>query len=66
MHHSQLFVEIGSAEICPLQGWPQTAILPISASQAAKITGVSHWHSAAHCNFFKGAKTKQNKQNIAT
>jgi hypothetical protein len=24
-------------------GWPQTVILPISASQAARITGVSHW-----------------------
>jgi hypothetical protein len=24
-------------------GWPQTSMLPISASQVAKITGVSHW-----------------------
>jgi hypothetical protein len=27
-------------------GWPQTMILLISASQVAKITGVSHWHLA--------------------
>jgi hypothetical protein len=24
-------------------GWPQTAVLLISASQVAKITGMSHW-----------------------
>jgi hypothetical protein len=28
--------------ICPC--WPWISILPISASQLAKITGVSHWH----------------------
>jgi hypothetical protein len=37
-------------EVCVLWttclGWPQTAILPISASQAAKITGVSQWYLA--------------------
>jgi hypothetical protein len=27
--------------ICPC--WPQTLILPISASQVARITGVGHW-----------------------
>jgi hypothetical protein len=31
--------------ICP--GWPCTAILPMSASQAARITGTSHWCPAA-------------------
>jgi hypothetical protein len=30
--------------ICP--GWPQTLILPISDSQIARITGVSHQHLA--------------------
>jgi hypothetical protein len=27
-------------------GWPQTLILPISTSQATRITGVSHWYPA--------------------
>jgi hypothetical protein len=27
-----------------LTGWPQTTILPISSSQVARITGVSHQH----------------------
>jgi hypothetical protein len=27
-------------------GWPQTAILLISASQVARITDVSHWRPA--------------------
>jgi hypothetical protein len=27
-------------------GWPQTTILPTSASQVARITGVSHWSPA--------------------
>jgi hypothetical protein len=27
-------------------GWPQTAILPISASQVARISAVSHWNPA--------------------
>jgi hypothetical protein len=27
-------------------GWPQTLILPISASQVGRITGVSHQHLA--------------------
>jgi hypothetical protein len=34
-----------SGNICP--GSPQTAILLISASQIARITGISHWHLAA-------------------
>jgi hypothetical protein len=29
-----------------LPGWPQTVILPISASQVARTTGVNHWHLA--------------------
>jgi hypothetical protein len=29
---------------CP--GWPQTVILPISASQVARITGLNHQHPA--------------------
>jgi hypothetical protein len=29
-----------------LLGWPQTMILLISASQVARIPGVSHWHLA--------------------
>jgi hypothetical protein len=33
-----------SRTICP--GWPQTMILPISASQVARITDVSHQHPA--------------------
>jgi hypothetical protein len=41
-----------SRTICP--GWPQPAILPISisASQVARITGVSHGH-LARVLFFK-------------
>jgi hypothetical protein len=31
--------------ICP--GWLRTAILLISASRVARITGVSHWHPAS-------------------
>jgi hypothetical protein len=34
--------------LCP--GWPQTAILPISASQVARITGVSHLCPAKSSN----------------
>jgi hypothetical protein len=35
-------LEMGIAQtICP--GWPQTAISLISASQVARMTGVSHW-----------------------
>jgi hypothetical protein len=33
-----------SRTIC--RGWPQTSILPISASQVARILGVSHQHPA--------------------
>jgi hypothetical protein len=31
-----------SQSICP--GWPRTAIIPISASEVARITVVSQWH----------------------
>jgi hypothetical protein len=31
-------------------GWPQAAILLMSASQVARITGVSHWHSLFWCH----------------
>jgi hypothetical protein len=34
------------------QGWPRTMILPISASEIARITGVSHPHSAEMPFFF--------------
>jgi hypothetical protein len=40
-----LIFEIGSCELSCL-GWPQTAILLISASQVARIVGVNHWHPA--------------------
>jgi hypothetical protein len=33
-----------SGTVCP--GWQQTAILLTSASQVARITGVSHGHPA--------------------
>jgi hypothetical protein len=33
-------------------GWPQTSILPISASQVARITSVSHQPPAQKCNFY--------------
>jgi hypothetical protein len=34
-------LEVGLRIICP--GWPQTTILPVSAYQVARITGMSHW-----------------------
>jgi hypothetical protein len=33
-----------SQTIC--SDWPQTEILLVSASQVARITGMSHWHLA--------------------
>jgi hypothetical protein len=39
-----LFWRWVSQTICPI--WPQTLILPISVSQVARITYVSHQHSA--------------------
>jgi hypothetical protein len=41
-------------------GWPQISILLISASQVARITGVSHWHLAKTnlLNVYYYAKTK--------
>jgi hypothetical protein len=50
---SDYFLEMGS---CP--GWPQTKILPLSASQVARITGVSHQHLAWHV-FFKVAEVSR-------
>jgi hypothetical protein len=41
---SSYFGDGDSRTICP--GWPQTLILTISASQVARIIGVSHWHPA--------------------
>jgi hypothetical protein len=40
--------------------WPQTAILPISASQVARITGVSHQHLAKHMESFKNCTVNTN------
>jgi hypothetical protein len=40
------FFEIGSCELFIYLGWLQTAILLISASWVARITGVSHQHPA--------------------
>jgi hypothetical protein len=40
------------------QGWPWSMILPISASQVARITGVSHWHPAITKYFLKHTKPK--------
>jgi hypothetical protein len=41
-HHTHHFsVEMGSLKLfCP--GWPGTTVLPFSASQVTKITGMSH------------------------
>jgi hypothetical protein len=36
-----IFRRWGLRTIC--LGWPQTLILPISASQVARIIGMSHW-----------------------
>jgi hypothetical protein len=34
-------------------GWPQTSIFPISASQVARITGMSHWCLAEKSGLLK-------------
>jgi hypothetical protein len=45
VHFALVILEMGvSRTICP--NWPQTAILPISNSQVARIIGVSHQHLA--------------------
>jgi hypothetical protein len=44
-HYVQPLVEMGSCSLFCL-GWHQTVIYPTSASQVARITGVSHWQLA--------------------
>jgi hypothetical protein len=44
-HHALVLVEIGSCTT-PCLAWPQTVTLPISASQLARIKGISHWYPA--------------------
>jgi hypothetical protein len=49
-HHTQHFpIEIWAFHV----GWPQTTILPVSASQATGIPGVSHRHLAANVLIFQ-------------
>jgi hypothetical protein len=43
VHFALVLLEMGVSWTIFL-GWPQTEILPILASQVARITGVSHWH----------------------
>jgi hypothetical protein len=46
VHFALIILEMGVWRIiCPC--WPQTSIPLISASQVARITGVSHWHTLA-------------------
>jgi hypothetical protein len=42
---ARIILEMGGLEPC--WGWPRTVILPISASQVAKIIDMSHWRPAA-------------------
>jgi hypothetical protein len=52
-HYAQLLiVEMGSHKLFCL-GWPGTPISPISASQVARITGMSPWHLAWLVKFLK-------------
>jgi hypothetical protein len=45
VHFALLILEMGVSRIlCP--GWPLIVILQISASQVARITGMSHWRQA--------------------
>jgi hypothetical protein len=39
-----------SQTVCP--SWSQITILPISASQVARFTGMSHWHPAITVQIF--------------
>jgi hypothetical protein len=40
-HHAQVLIELGvSTTFC--YGWPQTTILPISATQITRITGINY------------------------
>jgi hypothetical protein len=50
-----------SPTICP--GCPWTAILLISASQVARITGMSHWHPEK--NQFLSARMKYGFKTVA-
>jgi hypothetical protein len=46
IHFAVFILDMGvSLAIC--QGWPWTSSLPISASQVARITGVSHQRPAS-------------------
>jgi hypothetical protein len=45
VHFAMLILETVSTQTICL-GWPQTLILPISASQVARITGMSYQHLA--------------------
>jgi hypothetical protein len=49
-HAQLLLTEMGSHELFCL-GWPQTTILPKSASQVARITGMSYhsWLANENC-----------------
>jgi hypothetical protein len=49
VHHSAFSVQMGSQELFH-SGWLQTTILLFSASQIARITGVSHWVSGSFHN----------------
>jgi hypothetical protein len=50
-----------SKSIC--LGWPKTAILLISASQVARITGVSHWYLAVAMAHFKAILSPSRSEN---
>jgi hypothetical protein len=48
LHHVQSLVEMEVSWIfCP--SWPQSAILPISASQVTRITDLNHWTWLSAC-----------------
>jgi hypothetical protein len=51
VHFALVTLEMGlSQSITP--GYPWTVILPISASQVARITGVNHWSTVSFLLFF--------------
>jgi hypothetical protein len=43
-HFAVIILEMGRVSRTICLGWPQTAVFLISASQVARITGVSHFH----------------------